>query len=353
MSLRNRKGIWHYRFKFDGKEQSGTTRLAATERNTMAALRKEAEHRQALMEGRRVTRRIIVRLFVDAAADFLNWAKAEYHEHPNSYRRLKTSFASLTEFFLKEAVSLIDEGKIEAYKTWRINEHRVRGITLRHDLHALSKFFGYAMKQRWCRDNPCRLVTIPSDADAVRIHVINEAEERLYFQRASRNQNLHDVARLMLLQGMRPEEVESLEKPDTDFDSNTVRIRRGKSKAARRTLNLTGESRQILGRRVKGDSRWLFPSPRRPGEHISKLNSTHNAVCRRAGLNFVLYDFRHTFATRMAQAGTDLATLAAILGHSSLRSVQRYVHPTAQHQREAMARYDAALQASDRRERVQ
>ena len=50
------------------------------------------------------------------------------------------------------------------------------------------------MKQKWCRDNPCRLVTIPSDADAVRIHVINEAEERLYFQRASRNQNLHDVA---------------------------------------------------------------------------------------------------------------------------------------------------------------
>ena len=49
MSLRNRKGIWHYRFKFDGKEQSGTTRLAATERNTMAALRKEAEHRQALI----------------------------------------------------------------------------------------------------------------------------------------------------------------------------------------------------------------------------------------------------------------------------------------------------------------
>ena len=157
----------------------------------------------------------------------------------------------------------------------------------------------------------------------------------------------------MLLQGMRPAEVESLERTDTDFGTNTIRIRRGKSKAARRTLNLTGESRQILGRRLKGDSRWLFPSPRRPGEHISKLNSTHNAVCRRAGLNFVLYDFRHTFATRMAQAGTDLATLAAILGHSSLRSVQRYVHPTAEHQRAAMARYDAALQATDRRERVQ
>src|SRR5437879_9095589 len=137
------------------------------------------------------------------------------------------------------------------------------------------------------------------------------------------------------------------------MDKDPFWVGRGKMKAASRTLNWTGGSRQLLGRGLKGDSRWWFPSPRRPGEHISKLNSTHNAVCRRAGLNFVLYDFRHTFATRMAQAGTDLATLAAILGHSSLRSVQRYVHPTAEHQRAAMARYEAALQATDRRERVQ
>jgi len=56
---------------------------------------------------------------------------------------------------------------------------------------------------------------------------------------------------------------------------------------------------------------------------------------------------------RLAQAGVDLATVAAILGHNSIRIVQRYVHPTAEHQRAAMARYDAALQATDRRERVQ
>ncbi|PYV23008.1 MAG: hypothetical protein DMG27_16815 [Acidobacteria bacterium] len=209
------------------------------------------------------------------------------------------------------------------------------------------------MKQKWCRDNPCRLVTIPSDADAVRIHVITEAEERPLLSARQPKSEPPRRRPADAPPGYASRRSGVLRKPDTDFDSNTVRIRRGKSKAARRTLNLTGESRQILGRRLKGESRWLFAAPRRRGEHISKLNSTHNAVCRRAGLNFVLYDFRHTFATRMAQAGTDLATLAAILGHSSLRSVQRYVHPTAEHQREAMARYDAALQASDRRERVQ
>jgi integrase len=57
----------------------------------------------------------------------------------------------------------------------------------------------------------------------------------------------------------------------------------------------------------------------------------------------VLYDLRHTFATRMVEAGCDLPTLAAILGHSGLRMVMRYVHPTAQHQKEAMRKYEKML----------
>jgi nucleoid DNA-binding protein len=39
----------------------------------------------------------------------------------------------------------------------------------------------------------------------------------------------------------------------------------------------------------------------------------------------------------------DLATLAAILGHSSLRVVQKYVHPTADHKRRAMQTYEQSL----------
>jgi site-specific recombinase XerD len=61
-------------------------------------------------------------------------------------------------------------------------------------------------------------------------------------------------------------------------------------------------------------------------------------------VSFVPYDLRHTFATRLAQFGCDLASLAAILGHSSLRMVMKYVHPTAEHQREAMKKFEAGLQ---------
>ena len=352
MALRNRGGRWHYRFKLDGKEYSGTTDLAATKQNLREAQQIESEHLKALREGRRPSLRVVVRQFSDAIRDFLQWAEVEYREHPSSYRRLKTSFASATEFFGRDAVSLIDDGRVEAYKVWRIRAHQVRDITLRHDLHALSKFFGYAIRMHWANENPVRRVEIPSDENAVRIHVLNQAEERLYFSRAAMMPDLHDVGRLILNLGMRPDEVVSLRKDDVDLERGQLHIRRGKTKAARRTLDLTTESRliltqrlaggqihmrrgkakvakraadlatesrQILAQRLASSSQWLFPSKRNPGQHIARVNSAHDRLCAAAAekdgvmLTFVLYDLRHTFATRLAQAGVDLATVAAIL----------------------------------------
>jgi integrase len=48
---------------------------------------------------------------------------------------------------------------------------------------------------------------------------------------------------------------------------------------------------------------------------ITRVNNVHDRLCEKAladgvALDFVLYDLRHTFATRMAQEGIDLATLA-------------------------------------------
>jgi hypothetical protein len=48
MSLRNRGGIWHYRFRLDGREYAETTGLAATKQNERDARQMEAEHLQAL-----------------------------------------------------------------------------------------------------------------------------------------------------------------------------------------------------------------------------------------------------------------------------------------------------------------
>jgi len=246
---------------------------------------------------------------------------------------------------------MIEAADIEDYKAWRRESH-IKEVTIRHDLHALSAFLKFGLKRHWLKENPLVGVDIPSDADAVRMHVLSAEEEKAYFDGATKYPMLHDLAQLILNQGMRPEEAREMRKIDVDLVNCLIHIPKGKTKAARRLLSMVRGTREILERRMfaPGNSIWVFPSSRVPGAHVGRLNFAHDAVCAETGLSFCLYDLRHTFATRMAQAGVDLATLAAILGHSSLRLVMRYVHPQAEHMKAAMARYDENPQASDIRE---
>ncbi len=158
---------------------------------------------------------------------------------------------------------------------------------------------------------------------------------------------------------MRPEEVTSLAKADLDFTWGNIHVIRGKSKASKRHLDMTTESRQILEQRMAGPSKWIFPSKRKRGAHISRINSAHDAIVAEAAkegvtVDFVPYDLRHTFATRAAaEDKADLPTLAALLGQGSLRTVQKYVHPSEEHERTAMKRIDRRMNRHNQKSKRQ
>jgi integrase len=352
-NVRVRDGQWHYRFDLNCQEYTGPTGLEGTLRNKKAAEQFAVDERRRI-EGE--ARKAVPMPFAEAAAEFVRWcADVEYRAKPNTAARIGTSFVSAVAFFGKLPVQQIDDKAIEDYKTFRVVKHGVRDITVRHDLHALSVFYRkYAIKQGWAKSNPVELVTIPSDKDAVREHVITSDEEDRYFAAAYAlhqkhlkshplaQPNLPDVARLMLETGARPEEIMAAKVWAFDPKARTLLIEGGKTRAARRSLNLTDASMAILLRRAKLGSEWLFPSDRNPGHHLTKLTCTHDRVCVEAGVSFVLYDFRHTFATRQIEAGAPVAVVAAIMGHSGLRTIHRYVHPTSEAQKEAMKNYESA-----------
>jgi len=105
-------------------------------------------------------------------------------------------------------------------------------------------------------------------------------------------------------------------------------------------LPLNRTALEVITNRVnKAEGEYLFPSPDDSSKPVLKLNNAHYGALRRSGIQSCrLYDLRHTWATRAAQGGTDLVTLAAMLGHSGIQMVTRYVHPTEQHQAEETRR---------------
>ena len=156
------------------------------------------------------------------------------------------------------------------------------------------------------------------------------------------------MSKVLIDQGCRPEEIMAARKCDLYPESGTLAIRGGRSRAAKRTLYLTPEVTTILSAKLKTQGPWLFPSVRYPGNHITKLNNSHDRMCPEAGVSFVLYDLRHTFGTRQGtELKTDPFTLAAIMGHANLRTIMRYVHPDQSQQKQAMERCAGDAPAKD------
>lgn len=344
--LRIRAGKYHYRFMVAGVPYSASTGYEATARNLTPAMRKLAEARRLVEAGEADQLRLYPKPFSDAAELFVDWAEGEYREHPATAKRMATSLVSAAEFFAKTPLHAVGAGELEDYKAWR-RSCGIREVTIRHDLHAVSKLFQYGMKHRWCFRNATKLVAIPSDKDAVRQHVLTPDEEAAYFGAMVSGSTLHDAARLILLTGMRPEEVLGLQKVQVNLEHGTVLVARGKSDAARRLLALIPEAIAILERRLSSPGKYIFGG--RSGS-VKRVNGSHDRLLRKHNepkdadppplqLHFVLYDLRHTFATRMAEAGCPLPVLAAILGHANLRTIHRYVHVRPAVQQEAMLRY--------------
>jgi integrase len=239
MSIRERKGRWHYRFQVLNQFFNGSTGLTATKQNLNAAKgieaqrRIEAEHRSG--NGQLKPSGV---LFQVAASEFLTWCHGTaYRRHPGTARRISGSFASLSKFFNGKNLNEIRPIEIERFKTWRA-ENFIKDVTIRNDLNALSLLFRYARKARWVESNPLLgddKVKRPSGEDSIRINVVSPEDERKYFSAIARRRgsgNLYDVARIILLQGCRPDEVMSLKKSSFDAERSQLRIEGGKTRSA-------------------------------------------------------------------------------------------------------------------------
>ena len=198
----------------------------------------------------------------------------------------------------------------------------------------------FAKRQQYIDRNPVCDVRFLAEGPG-NMRIVSHEEQQRYLRVAS--PLVHDVALLIVETGMRPQEVFQLRAQDSNLRQRYLRVTEGKTRFARRNIPLTEAASELLKRKLaEAKGSYLFQhrsDSSRPQDNIDRGH--HNAV-RDAGIKpkCRLYDFRHTFGSRSAMAGVDLATLKELMGHSSITTTMRYVHPTPEHKRNAVEKLE-------------
>ena len=203
-----------------------------------------------------------------------------------------------------------------------------------------------AVKWQWIPANPAHQATVgPVGGEDGRVATEDEVRALL----AAADEDMAFIIRLACATGARRSELAGLEWSDVDFSTATLTIRRavvmvagkatekGTKTHAVRSIPLGAKTLAMLRER-RGIGSMLGMSPDALSERLA-------ALCDAVGIEgegFGWHAFRHYAGTELAGVA-DLRTVADILGHSTLRTTEKYVHARQARSRAAIEALDGTL----------
>ena len=238
--------------------------------------------------------------------------------------------------------------ELRSYQAYLLQERKLAVGTVVNHVAGLRFFFVRTLKRPEFRDY------LPYPREEERLPTVLSLDEVARLINAS--SNLFRRALLMTAYGtgMRRSEVVRLKVSDIDSKRMIIRVVQGKG-GKDRDLPLNPELLETLRAywRWRKPKIYLFPSRgERRGPDVPLSDKTVWHVCgdcaRKAGItkHVTPHTLRHSWATHLLEAGTDLRTIQMLLGHGDLETTARYFHLSREHLH-AAANPLAKLQLSD------
>ena len=174
-------------------------------------------------------------------------------------------------------------------------------------------------------------------------NVLSKEEVRRILN-APMNEKHRAILSLIYGCGLRRSEAIMLETGDVDRDRMLLAVRQSKGFKDRIvpiSARLVGMLDEYLKR--YRPVTYLFEGQRQGGPYSpTSVEKIFRRACIRAGIkkNITLHGLRHSYATHLLEAGTDLRYIQEILGHKSSKTTEIYTHVTEQSIRNIRSPFD-------------
>ena len=157
---------------------------------------------------------------------------------------------------------------------------------------------------------------------------ITEDEAHRLFKAVDQSDNsmLKYIVSLLLLTGARKREVLDARWEDFDLTKRIWTIRFNKTGKPRHVPLSDGVLAVLQQIPFYPKCEWLVPNPKTGKPYVSIFGAWDTAR-KRAGLDEVrIHDLRHSFASFLINSGRSLYEVQKILGHTQVKTTQRYAH---------------------------
>jgi integrase len=305
------------------------------------------------------------------------WVRQHRKTGDETITRILSAFPTL----LGVKLDALTPFHVERWRSARLKDETA-AATINRDLNALRACLSHAVRTRVLKTHPLADVRplkvdarptvryLTPDEDRRLLAALTARDDARRLERENANawrqargyatypayglytDHLHPLVILAMHTGCRRGELFGLTWPDVDLGRRLLTIRGDGTKSGHTRyvdLNTTAlhalqawkDDRAACLSADAIDSDLVFPSS--AGTRLDNVQTAWESVLKAAKVTgFRFHDLRHTFASRLVQAGVDLNTVRELLGHSDLKMTLRYAHLSPDHRRAAVDRLVSA-----------
>lgn len=188
-----------------------------------------------------------------------------------------------------------------------------------------------AVKNKMIADNPFDDLFIPKYAPEKRVRPLT-IEEQKNVESACKETLHGDLYIMLLYTGVRRQELCDFQWSDYDEQNETIIVRGQKTKNSRRVIPLLPICQRIINSQPKFGE-YIFYGIHGDPITASVLKKLYLRLRKITGIETITnHVARHTFATRLLEAGVDEKAISTLLGHSSTAfTMDQYVEAQTKH----------------------
>jgi integrase/recombinase XerD len=239
-----------------------------------------------------------------------------------AYKQLTEEFIN---YFPTKDIDAITEPEIVAYIRYLVKD---RGISASYQNQAINAIKFYYEK---VKGGARKFYQLERPLKEQKLPTVLSVEEVQAMIKATTNLKHKTLIMVCYSAGLRLSELINLRLADVDSDRMQISVKGGKGKKDRYTL-LSEKLLPLLREYFKAyrPKEYLFEGAMGNQYSASSMQAVVADALRKANItkHASVHTLRHSFATHLLEAGTDLRYIQSLLGHGSSKTTEIYTHVT-------------------------